>query len=138
MRSDVYLFFDGNCEEAMLYYQDIFDGKFEMIMRYSEGPPEFSSPEIANKIMHATLSFGTNSQIKLSDSFEEPLLKGNNSNISITADDEESGYAIFDGLADGGKTTMPYNDVFWGGKFGSCIDKFGIQWMISAPANDNS
>ena len=138
MNCDVYLSFDGNCEEAITYYLDIFDGKLEILMRYSEGPPEFSKPGIENKIMHATITFGGNCQIKASDDFHMPLIKGNNYHVSIAADDEEGGYAIFEGLADGGKTTMPFNDVFWGGKFGSCIDKFGVQWMISAPSSVNS
>ena len=26
---------------------------------------------------------------------------------------------------------MPLDDAFWGGKFGSLTDKFGVQWMVS-------
>ena len=26
---------------------------------------------------------------------------------------------------------MPLQDMFWGDYFGSCTDKFGIDWMIS-------
>ena len=48
-------------------------------------------------------------------------------------DDEEQGHAIFEGLSEGAQITMPYNNVFWGGKFGSLVDKFGIQWMVSSP-----
>ena len=132
MNCGIYLSFDGNCEEAMNYYKDIFNGEFTVTMRYSEGPPEFCKPEIANKIMHQTMIFGANCEIKASDGFSEPLNKGNNFYVSILADDEESAFAYFSGLAKEGKITMPFNNVFWGGKFGSCIDKFGIQWMISA------
>lgn len=132
MNCGIYLTFDGNCEEAMNYYKDVFNGEFTVTMRYSEGPPEFSKPEIANKIMHQTMVFGTNCEIKASDSFHEPLNKGNNFHVSILADDEECALSYFTNLAVDGKITMPFNDVFWGGKFGSCIDKFGIQWMISS------
>jgi PhnB protein len=26
---------------------------------------------------------------------------------------------------------MPLEDAFWGGKFGSLTDRFGVQWMVS-------
>lgn len=132
MNCGIYLSFNGNCEEAMLCYQDIFDGEFTVTMRYSEGPPEFSTPENANKIMHQTMIFGNNCEIKASDDFNAPLIKGNNFHVSILADDEDSAYAYFIGLAEDGEITMPFEEVFWGGKFGSCIDKFGVQWMVSS------
>jgi PhnB protein len=132
MNCGIYLSFDGNCEEAMLFYKDVFDGEFTVTMRYSEGPPEYTNPEIDNKIMHLTMTFGSNCEIKASDDFQTPLNKGNNFHVSILGDDEESAFSYFSGLANDGKITMPFNDVFWGGKFGSCIDKFGIQWMISS------
>lgn len=134
MKCEVYLSFDGNCEEAMNFYKDVLDGEVAVMMRYKEGPPEFSKPEIENKVMHATLNLGDNGELRMSDDFHKPLIKGNNFHVSLAAEDEEQGYAIFSGLSEGGQVTMPFNEVFWGGKFGSCIDKFGIQWMVSAPS----
>lgn len=131
MKCDLYLTFDGNCEEAMLLYKEVFNGEFLVTMRFNEGPPEFNNPEIANKIMHQTMVFGNNCEIKASDSFHEPLLKGNNFHVSILADDEKTGENYFNELAKNGTITMPFDNVFWGGKFGSCIDQFGVQWMIS-------
>lgn len=127
----MYLTFDGNCEEAMLYYKDVFDGDFTVTMRYKDGPEEFSNPEIENKIMHQTLIFGEGCELKASDSFHEPIIKGNNFHVSISMSDEKKAVTFFNGLAKNGEITMPFAKVFWGGKFGSCIDKFGIQWMIS-------
>lgn len=134
MKCDVYLTFDGNCEEAMEFYKDIFGGEFSMLMRYKDGPPEYMQPGIEDKIMHVTLNFGYNCELKASDSFHQPLNKGNNFHVSFDAEDEHQAYAIFQGLSDGAQITMPYNDVFWGGKFGSLIDKYGIQWMVSGPS----
>lgn len=134
MKCDIYLSFDGNCEEALNFYRDILDGEVVMMMRYKDGPPEFSQPGIEDKVMHTTLKLGDNGELKMSDSFHEPLNKGNNFHVSIDAEDPQQGHAIFSGLSEGGHVTMPYNDVFWGGKFGSCIDKFGVQWMVSAPS----
>ena len=131
MKCDMYLSFDGNCEEAMNYYKDVLNGKFTVTMRYSDGPPEYSNDKIADKIMHQTLVFGDGCEIKASDNFHLTLNKGNNFHVSIYTNDEKQAISYFNGLAASGKITMPFDNVFWGGKFGSCIDKFGIQWMVS-------
>ena len=36
---DPYLFFDGNCAEAMRFYEKTLGGKMEMMMKASEAPP---------------------------------------------------------------------------------------------------
>lgn len=131
MKCDMYLTFDGNCEEAMLYYKEVFNGEFSVTMRYADGPPEYLQPGTEDKIMHQTLAFGDGCELKASDSFHQPLNKGNNFHISISTSKEDEALSIFNGLAKDGQITMPFNDVFWGGKFGSCIDKFGVQWMVS-------
>jgi PhnB protein len=115
----------------MTFYQDILDGEFQVVMRYKDGPPKYSKPEIEQKIMHLTMTFGNGGELSASDSFHMPLNKGNNFHVRLLADDEKQGQAIFDGLSEKAQITMPYNEVFWGGKFGSLIDKYGVQWMIS-------
>ena len=36
---DPYLFFDGNCAEAMRFYEKTLGGKMELLMKLSEAPP---------------------------------------------------------------------------------------------------
>ncbi len=133
MKCDVYLTFDGNCEEAMNFYKDVFNGEYQMVMRYSDGPPEYVVEGKEDKIMHTTMTFGDGCELKASDSFHMPVQKGNAYHVSILAENEDQGEDFFNGLSKDGQITMPYNDVFWGGKFGSLIDQFGVQWMISSP-----
>jgi PhnB protein len=38
---------------------------------------------------------------------------------------------LFIALAAGGKVTMELTDMFWGAYFGTCTDKYGIQWMFN-------
>lgn len=127
-----YLTFEGNCEEAMNYYKDILDGEFITFMRYSDGPPPMSDNKaIGDKVMHVTMKF-RNSELKASDRMDKPIPKGIAHHLSISIDDEDEAVAIFNGLANGGEIEMSFQEVFWGGKFGSLVDKFGIQWMVSA------
>lgn len=133
MKCDVYLAFDGNCEEAMNFYKEVFDGEFVVTMRYADGPPEYLVEGAENKIMHTTLSFGKDCELKASDNLHMPIVKGNAYTVSIMADDEDHGEKIFNNLAVDGKIEMPFQNVFWGGKFGNLVDQFGVQWMVSSP-----
>ncbi len=56
---------------------------------------------------------------------------GNNMHINLEPDTKEETKKLFDALSQGGKITMELQDMFWGDYFGSCIDKFGVQWMFN-------
>ena len=56
---------------------------------------------------------------------------GNNSYISLEPDSKEETKKLFNALSEGGKITMELQDMFWGAYFGTCIDKFGVQWMFN-------
>ena len=38
---------------------------------------------------------------------------------------------MFARLSAGGTVTMPLQETFWGAYFGSCTDKFGINWQLN-------
>ena len=131
MQLNPYLAFNGNCEQAMRFYEDVLGGEIKLMMRFSEAPPEAFpvSEAMKNQIMHCTLEFN-GCTLLASDNMQSN--HGNNFSLSINADDEEQAIKIFDSLLEGdGKTIMPFESVFWGGKFGMLVDQFGIQWMIS-------
>ena len=53
---DSYLFFDGNCAEAMKFYERALGAKLEMMMKGSESPAkEHMPPGSGDKILHARL-----------------------------------------------------------------------------------
>ena len=43
---NVYLNFDGNCEEAFLFYKSVFGGEFPYIGRFGDMPPQEGMPPI--------------------------------------------------------------------------------------------
>jgi PhnB protein len=53
--------------------------------------------------------------------------------LSISVGSKEEADRIFAALGEGGKVDMPMQNTFWGSYFGMITDKFGIDWMISAP-----
>lgn len=137
--ANIYLTFNGNCEEAFNFYKSVFGGEFPYVGRYKDMPaPEgggkqFSAEE-GNRIMHISLPIGGGTYLMGSDTGGEwaPSYKpGNNFSISVNADSKEEADRIFAGLSAGGQVTMPMNKTFWGDYFGMWTDRFGINWMMS-------
>jgi PhnB protein len=56
---------------------------------------------------------------------------GNNVYISLSLDSREETQRLFNALSAGGVVQQELADMFWGDYYGSCTDKFGIQWMFS-------
>jgi PhnB protein len=132
-----YLTFPGNCDEAFNFYKGIFGGDFTYVGFFKDMPPQPGvkiSPEEGKKIMHISLPIGKHTTLMGSDAGGEwaPSMQvGNNISISITATSKAEADRIFNGLANGGKITVPLAITFWGDYFGMCTDKFNINWMMS-------
>ena len=134
---NVYLTFNGNCEEAFKFYQSVFGGEIPYLGRFKDMPategPKIS-PGDEEKIMHMSLPISKETMLMGSDTGGEwasGYSQGNNFSISITADSKEEANKLFKGLSAGGKVTMPLGKTFWSDTFGTLTDKFGINWMVS-------
>jgi PhnB protein len=59
------------------------------------------------------------------------LTQGNNVYINLEPDTRVETDRLFQALADGGTIEMPLQEMFWGGYFGSLVDRFGTRWMLN-------
>ena len=67
MHPTPYLFFNGNCAEALDVYADVFGAEIDMKLLAAEMPPEYPVPEERKHwIMHASLKIG-DGELMLSD-----------------------------------------------------------------------
>ena len=133
MRINPYVSFNGNCEEAVRFYEKAFKAKAE-IMRYKDAPPdnEYEAPAgTENLIMHAQFEIGGEIMMFCDTPPDYPVQAGNNIGILIEFDSAEAAKAVFDMLKEGGEVTMELQETFWSKYFGSLTDKFGIYWHIS-------
>jgi PhnB protein len=134
-----YLNFKRNTEEAFNFYRSIFGGEFiGDITRMGSVPPQEGMPPLAeedkNLVMHIALAITGGHVLMGTDAPESMgfnLVFGNNMHINIQADTRKETERLFNALSKGGTVTMPLADMFWGDYFGSCIDKFGVQWMFN-------
>jgi PhnB protein len=134
---NVYLTFNGNCEEAFTFYKSVFGGEFPYMGRFKDMPADESKKmpgADANKIMHVSLPISKETMLMGSDvggEWAPHFSAGNNFSISINTDSKNEADRLFNGLSAGGMVTMPMNKTFWGDYFGMFTDKFGINWMVS-------
>ena len=129
-----YLFYQDTCEAAFNFYAKVLDGKIEMMLRASEGPPDMQpSPGREKMIMHARMSLPGGSVLMASDAPPDHFNKPQGFSVSLTITDVADAERKFNALADGGTATMPFSKTFWAKGFGMCVDKFGIPWMVNCP-----
>lgn len=126
--------FNGNAEEAFLFYKSVFGGEFAKIIRFKDiSSSEYPIAEHeANNIMHIALPIGQN--ILMANDVPEIMGRvsenENRSKISVSAESREEADKIFSGLSAGGNIEVPIADSPWGSYFGMFRDKFGIEWMV--------
>src|SRR5688572_2481189 len=134
---NIYLTFNGNCEEAFKFYQSVFGGEIPYMGRFKDMPATEGyklDTADAEKIMHVSLPISKETMLMGSDTGGEwasSYKQGNNFSISITTDTKEEADKLFNGLSTGGTVTMPLSKTFWSDNFGMLTDKFGINWMVS-------
>lgn len=130
-----YIHYNGNAEEAFIFYQSVFGGEFASIVRFKD--MNFEGFEMneneADKIMHIALPIGKHNILMASDT---PAYMGKHNEqetrtkISIGAESKEEADRLFNGLSAGGTVEMPIADSPWGSYFGMFRDRFGIEWMV--------
>lgn len=134
-----YLNFPRHTEEAFNFYKSVFGGDYNgSIARFSDIPPAEGAPAIPeqdrNLVMHVALPILGGHVLMGTDAPESMGFKvnfGNNVYINLQPDTREETRRLFKALSEGGKVEMELQDMFWGDYYGSCTDKYGVQWMFN-------
>ena len=135
-----YLNFTDKTEEAFNFYRTVFGGEFEGsgFMRFSDIPPSDNMPPLPESekrlIMHVTLPILGGHKLMGSDapaSMRFKITPGNNVYLNLEPDTRKETMRLFEALSAGGKIEQELQEMFWGDYYGSCRDKFGVQWMFN-------
>ena len=129
MQPTAYLFFDGNCAEAMRFYEKTLGGKLQM-MTYAD-VPEAAPPNVdRSKVMHARLELEDGALMASDDASGAPYKGMSGFRVSIDCDSAADAHRLLDALAAGGKVFIPMAKTFWSEAFGMTADRFGTPWMV--------
>jgi PhnB protein len=132
MQVNPYIFFNGDCREALEFYADVLGGTIEAMIPHG-GTPAAGSVDASwqDKIMHARLAIGDRA-IMASDSPPQfGAVKPSGFYVQLELSTPEEAERVFDALAEGGEIRMAYAQTFWARGFGMLVDRFQIPWMIS-------
>ena len=125
-----YLLFDGNCKQAMDFYQSCFGGEMTQLP-VKDSPLKDSMPESQQeKILNARIKSG---DIDLSASDwlrpDRARVPGNSVCLYLSGATFQQLSQLFARLAEGGDVTDPLKEMFFG-TYGALNDKFGVRWMF--------
>lgn len=128
-RLNPYLSFTGNARDALEFYKEVFGGTLTM---NTFGELGADHGDDADKIMHGQLETDAGYTLMAADT--PPGMEhrpGTNITVSLSGDDAAELRRYWEGLSADGNVTVPLAKQMWGDEFGSCVDRFGIAWMVN-------
>lgn len=141
-RTSTYLNFPRTTEQAFAFYKSVFGTEYVApLKRFADVPPREGQPPVAPAdaalVMHVELPILGGHVLMGTDAPESmgfTVRSGNNVYINLEPDTRAEAARLFDALSAGGTVEMPLTDMFWGALYGSCVDKYGVQWMVNCGA----
>lgn len=131
MRLNPYLMFDGQCEQAFKFYEQLLGGKIEALVRHEGSPAgDHVPPDWREKVLHARLSVDGH-VLMGSDAPPGRHEKMSGFSVTLGVDDPGEAERIFHALAENGTVQMAIQETFWAVRFGMVVDRFGTPWMIN-------
>ena len=125
-----YLTFNGNCREAMTFYQQCLGGDLNL-QTIKDSPMAEQLPDtMRDCILHSTLTNG-NFILMGSDMVgADGLQKGNAISLLIDCNTEEELREYYNSLSVNGTATHPIENTFWGALFGGLTDQYGHHLLL--------
>lgn len=128
-----YLGFNGNCAEAMRFYERALGGKLEVMMTHGESPmADHCPPESRDRILHARLALPGGGLLMAGDcpsSMPYDGIKG--VSLTLNYDTVAEAGRVFAALVEGGTVTMAMQPAFWAKAWGMLVDRFGTPWIVN-------
>lgn len=131
MKPSINLSFNGDCAEAIRFYEDALPGKILFELRWGQSPlARDVPPEWSQKICHSTLLVGEAvfHAVDVPPGTYEPP-RGFSIVLDIGELDESD--RLFRTFAEKGQVHVALQETFWARRYGKVVDQFGIAWEIN-------
>ena len=125
-----YLLFDGNCRQAVEFYQSCFGGELTATTVKDSPLKDLMPAAQQGKILNARLRSG-NLEVFASDWLrpDRTPIRGNTVCLYLSGAALLELKTLFAKLSQGGEVTDPLTEQFFG-TYGALNDKFGVRWMF--------
>jgi PhnB protein len=133
MRIIPHLSFNGQCEEAFRLYKECLAGQITLMLTYGGSPMADANPELAEKIVHATLKVG-DQVITGADVPPNRYERPQGFAVQLNIDNADEAERVFNAFAEGGTVLVALRKTFWADRYGVVTDRFGTPWEINCTA----
>jgi PhnB protein len=134
MTVESYLYFNGNCREAVEFYTKVFDTQTPEFMTFAELPADSGmeiSEENKDLIMHVGIEI-EGSIVMFSDATpDNPVTMGDNVTLVVSSNDTNKLQNYFNQMKEEGNVEMELQETFWSKLYGMVTDKFGVLWQFN-------
>lgn len=132
MQPTIYLFFKGNCLEAMTHYAETLGGTIGNVFRNADAPDaESRMPGGDDLVMHMSMRLG-HATVMASDAPDAMYDKPKGFRVSIAPSSLAQFDRIYNALAkDAEAIAMPPDETFWAERFAMFTDRYGTPWMLN-------
>ena len=127
-----YLFFQGDCLQAMTHYANTLGGTVEgVFLNRDTATPEERMPGGDDLVMNLALRLG-DTMMMASDNSADMYDAPQGFRIQIETPTADEFDRVFAALADGARAIpMPPGQTFWAERFAMFTDRFGTPWMLN-------
>lgn len=132
MKVTPYLLFDGQCQQALEFYQQVFGGELQYTQVGQSPMAAMFGAEAQHKVLNGRLIADV-LDISASDwlhPIERPI-QGNTLSLFVSEGNAAQSRALFALLSEQGQVTEDFSEQPFG-LYGACIDRFGVRWMVHA------
>lgn len=123
--------FSGNCNEAITFYEKVFNATDKKVEFYRDAPPNsgFSvTDDMKDLVMHSSMTIcGTS--FNFSDT-REKTIAGNMVCFNVFFQTADEVCSAFSKLKEGGNVIVELGPQFFSNMYGSVVDKFNIKWQL--------
>jgi PhnB protein len=126
-----YIGFNGQCREALTFYQQILGGELNFMPVAGSPIEEYCAPGTRDGILHSTLINGPFVIMGTDMTAPGGYIQGNAMAVSVNCSSEDDINTFYKKFAESGKIIDPLEVKFWGGMFGVVDDQFGVRWMFN-------
>ncbi|HNP36064.1 MAG TPA: VOC family protein [Woeseiaceae bacterium] len=139
MEPIIYLFFKGNCLEAMTHYAEVLGGTIGAVSRNADAPDaESRMPGGDDMILNMSITLG-GATIMASDGSDDMYEKPQGFKVAISPKSRKEFDRVFKALGNGAQSVeMPPGETFWAERFAMFTDQYGTPWMLNYEGNKGS
>lgn len=132
MEPTIYLYFKGNCLEAMTHYAEVLGGEVLGVFRNGDAPdPESRMPGGDDMVMNMSVRLG-NTTAMASDVPDTMYSRPQGFSVTVSPASIEEFDRVFAALSkDAEAVMMPPGETFWAERFAMFTDRYSIPWMIN-------